>query len=316
MKRRRRKKRPTREITPTLPPDTWWLQPGHRIELVYGEGRSRTRGKFRVGCVAPPAGGDQKLVFLRKPGTKAQYLMSVQAYGATWIRSPVGKVYQVTQVLRDGVEVGHTVARAANPRKKQAPPEGYITAKEIEELTGYPKEAVRDMTRFSRSSGFPVPFVVLRRRYYFEKDSALRFFRLNNPTGGSIRGRNRIRRVFRALSARARSVHPQLGEISFRRCLDADKDHAALSRNYMHVGHYPNTICYASATGDLSLGYQTGLIVHEIGHLVAMSMGMEHGEEDANNIGTAATGIPVEWRGLQVLEWSEPPAWIKEAAKR
>jgi hypothetical protein len=91
---------PVASVTPlppgvVQPPELWWLVPGARVELTYGEGASETTAAFRVLCVRPPAGEAQKMVILRKAGSKALYELAVQASGGSWLRAPKGKVYRV-----------------------------------------------------------------------------------------------------------------------------------------------------------------------------------------------------------------------------
>ena len=107
------------------------------------------------------------------------------------------------------------------------------------------------------------------------------------------------------LLQRASERDPRLRGVSVQHCDEADQDHERIGRAYMHVGHYPTTICYAAAADDLSLPFKVGLLVHEIGHL----NGAE-GEQEANEAGGALLGIHVEWRGRWILEWAKPPRWL------
>lgn len=52
-------------------------------------------------------------------------------------------------------------------------------------------------------------------------------------------------------------------------CKVADKDHKESLRQYAHVYHKKDVICVAPSFFRLPLEHQTGLIAHEVGHLLA-----------------------------------------------
>lgn len=96
-------------------------------------------------------------------------------------------------------------------------------------------------------------------------------------------------------------------------CSQANREHLDSSRQYCHVGHRKNTICYAKATDDLALEWKLGLAIHEFGHLILQHEGIEdHSEDEANKTGGQACGIRVVWRGEEHLEWARCPRWLED----
>jgi hypothetical protein len=77
-----------------------------------------------------------------------------------------------------------------------------------------------------------------------------------------------------------------------RHCLEADKEHGANQRQYAHTFHYPETICVAEAFWTLPKRYRDGVILHEIGHLLA---GVEASEKAANDAVEERTGARIEY---------------------
>ncbi len=98
-------------------------------------------------------------------------------------------------------------------------------------------------------------------------------------------------------------------------CSETEKEHQLSPRQYAHTGHKKNTICICEAFAELSDEFSLGILVHEIGHAVALAypdlIAEDHSEDEANYIGELATGIKVHWRGENRLEWSEVPSWLK-----
>ena len=86
-------------------------------------------------------------------------------------------------------------------------------------------------------------------------------------------------------SVRALDHGIDLGEVEVSRCPIADREHRKSPRQFMHVGHHPQVICYARAVGSLPEHHVRGLIAHELGHLVAERLGWtQRNEEYAANI--------------------------------
>jgi len=61
-------------------------------------------------------------------------------------------------------------------------------------------------------------------------------------------------------------------DITFRRCIKADRDHHRDPRIYMHVGCEDMIICVSSSIELLGQKNLQGLFLHEIGHTIHMEL--------------------------------------------
>lgn len=68
-------------------------------------------------------------------------------------------------------------------------------------------------------------------------------------------------------------------KIKIRICPIADKDHKISKRNYAHVFHHKNTICVAEEFKILPIEYWSGILAHEIGHLLTGMKGCNKFED-------------------------------------
>ena len=80
--------------------------------------------------------------------------------------------------------------------------------------------------------------------------------------------------------------------VALRHCLEADKEHGENRRQYAHTFHYPQTICLADAFWSLPKKHRDGIILHELGHLLA---GVEASEDAANEAVEDSTGARIEY---------------------
>lgn len=80
--------------------------------------------------------------------------------------------------------------------------------------------------------------------------------------------------------------------VKWRHCAIADRDHRENIRNYAHTYHYPRTICLAEAFWELPREYRDGIILHEIGHLLA---GPQGSEADANRAAEEWSGSRIQY---------------------
>lgn len=105
-------------------------------------------------------------------------------------------------------------------------------------------------------------------------------------------------------------------KIVAKQCDQADKEHCESNRQYCHVGHIDNTICYATQVSELPDTHRLGLVIHEFGHMILQGPDMSgkgrFTEQDANDAGGHATGIKVYWKGEKTLEWARCPKWLLE----
>lgn len=84
--------------------------------------------------------------------------------------------------------------------------------------------------------------------------------------------------------------------VKWRHCAIAERDHRKDVRNYAHTYHYPQTICLAKDFWKLPREYRDGVLLHEIGHLLA---GPDGSESDAND-------AVFDWAGAQI-EYVDSP---------
>ena len=110
--------------------------------------------------------------------------------------------------------------------------------------------------------------------------------------------------LFRAIKRRAVARNPKLKPLRLRVCKGAEREHAKRWRQFAHVGHKRNVLCYARAMNALPATEKVGILVHEMGHVSAIAAGKRHTEAQANRIGTAMTRVPVRFAGPHRLERS------------
>lgn len=96
-------------------------------------------------------------------------------------------------------------------------------------------------------------------------------------------------------------------KVTLRHCSDADQDHARNPRAYAHVGHYPGSVCLASAIVFLPREFIVGILLHELGHLAG-----GHTEKAADQLGGQLAGVKIHRKthkghGIaRNLEWIAP----------
>ncbi len=92
-------------------------------------------------------------------------------------------------------------------------------------------------------------------------------------------------------------------QIKLRPCPSAEKDYVQSIRQYMHTGHYKDTICYARAYWGLPLRHQMGLLAHEIGHILVLRTKASHYEPNADRAANKFFGITIRY--AQMTPWGE-----------
>ena len=75
-------------------------------------------------------------------------------------------------------------------------------------------------------------------------------------------------------------------------CKLAQKEHNESRRQYAHVFHVPNQICLAYEFADLPERFRLGLLMHELGHILA---GPTKGEKAANDAILDYSGVTVHY---------------------
>lgn len=90
-------------------------------------------------------------------------------------------------------------------------------------------------------------------------------------------------------------------KIIIKICPVADKDHKISKRNYAHVFHYKNTICVAHDYIHLPMNYWSGILAHEIGHLLTGEKGCNklediECEESADNAFKKKSDIIIKYK--------------------
>ena len=95
-------------------------------------------------------------------------------------------------------------------------------------------------------------------------------------------------------------------------CDLCDREHKASWRQFAHACHFKDTVCWARAANtnlvdlktDLTDAEIDGITAHELGHIVANELGLEHhrktrrrtkGVEDEANFAAAAMGFVVRY---------------------
>lgn len=80
--------------------------------------------------------------------------------------------------------------------------------------------------------------------------------------------------------------------VRWRHCVQADEEHRENLRQYAHTYHYAETICLAKSFWQLPKSYRDGIILHEIGHLLA---GPQGNEDDANRAVEQWSGAKIHY---------------------
>lgn len=93
---------------------------------------------------------------------------------------------------------------------------------------------------------------------------------------------------------------PEMEAIEFQFCDEADAHHkeslgwkgADKGRQYAHVFHKDNVICFAKAGEELPVANQQGILVHEFGHLMA---GVSSDDADADSTALEMLGLEMRY---------------------
>ena len=94
--------------------------------------------------------------------------------------------------------------------------------------------------------------------------------------------------------------------ISVLHCSQADAEHQTSRRQYAHTFHRRGVICVSSAFHRLPETHRLGLLLHEVGHLLA---GQQAGEAQADRAAHRYSGLTIRYRDSTYgkrLEWLSP----------
>jgi hypothetical protein len=86
-----------------------------------------------------------------------------------------------------------------------------------------------------------------------------------------------------------------MSNLKLRYCKIVEADHKGSKRQYMHVGHHPDTICIAKSVWGLPPSHFTGLLAHEIGHLLAIAHWNDHREFMADRAAQIFLGVDIKY---------------------
>ncbi len=123
--------------------------------------------------------------------------------------------------------------------------------------------------------------------------------------------------VFNEVKKLAVSVFPGLADLklfvgcphamakhSHHQLKDTDKT-GRNKRALFHTCHFPHTICVHPhvETEVTDLRHLTGLIGHEIGHIIADDLKLKNSQKQADRLSAKFLGIPIVYRGSRRLQY-------------
>ena len=79
---------------------------------------------------------------------------------------------------------------------------------------------------------------------------------------------------------------------SLGQCKDVQEEHRKSKRQYAHVFHIPGQVCLADEFEQLPEKNRLGILMHELGHIIA---GPSKGELAANRAAENAFGILIKY---------------------
>lgn len=74
-------------------------------------------------------------------------------------------------------------------------------------------------------------------------------------------------------------------------------------RAFFHVGHIEGYVCTVPESAELPRTYLVGLMLHELGHPMAMIAWGRSEQEDADKAVRDFLGVRLSYRGPLLLEW-------------
>lgn len=81
-------------------------------------------------------------------------------------------------------------------------------------------------------------------------------------------------------------------QIQWTNCEEVEREHEENIRQYAHTYHYPYTVCVCKAFWELPKSHRDGILLHEIGHILA---GPEGSEAEATAAAEAFFGAEIRY---------------------
>lgn len=133
----------------------------------------------------------------------------------------------------------------------------------------------------------------------------------------------RVKEAFDQIVGIASRRFPWISDAKLRYCPSAEKDHRESWRQFAHTNHRPRTVCFARAAETaLTWAELRGMIAHELGHMIALELGLPahladekdragdetpHAVQDeADYVARELLGIPVRYNRRTLQEISIP----------
>ena len=86
-------------------------------------------------------------------------------------------------------------------------------------------------------------------------------------------------------------------------CKDIEKYRHVSKRSFCHVFHRDGVVCTVPELVTLPINFIVGILIHEVGHAIAMNEWNCSGEPDADLAVLQFLGINLGYKGNLTLEW-------------
>jgi len=127
---------------------------------------------------------------------------------------------------------------------------------------------------------------------------------LEDPDVGRERAGHILKAIFGRVLSFARSKSRFVPQLElFVGCSQIAWDRKTSKRAFCHVFHRPGRVCAAPELITVPINYILGVMIHEIGHVLALKTWGRSSERDADIAVLKFLGINLEYRSDLVLEW-------------
>ncbi len=133
----------------------------------------------------------------------------------------------------------------------------------------------------------------------------------------------RVKEAFDQVVEIASRRFPWIFDAKLRYCSSADKDHRESWRQFAHTNHDPRTVCFTHAAETaLTWAELRGIIAHELGHMIALELGLpahladekdrasdetpQAVQDEADYVARKLLGIPVRYNRRTLQDVSIP----------